>query len=273
MDVHEYISSGILESYVLGNCSKDEIEEVERLIFENDSIRQEVESIRTTLELTAMLETRTPNPALKSNIWEAIRRESDDHFQGNLLDAKQETPVFSSQVNSNWLKYAAGFTLLFSISSLAIYYFSEYRKAEKLLLTTHQAFLKLNHADSIQEEQLFAYQKQMELIAHPSTLKIALTGVPASKDSKATVFWNPARKAVLLSGVDLPTLPADKTYQLWAIVDGEPVDAGIFDSNSTHTLIPMKSIGESQAFAITLEPKAGSTTPNLEALCVIGNVL
>lgn len=266
MDVHEYISSGILESYVLGNCSKDEIEEVERLIFEYDSIRQEVESIRTTLELTAMLETRTPNPALKSNIWEAIRRESDDHIQDNLLDAKQETPVFPSQANSNWLKYAAGFTLLFSISSLAIYYFSEYRKAEKLLLTTQQAFLKLNHADSIQEEQL-------ELIAHPSTLKIALTGVPASKHSKATVFWNPARKAVLLSGIDLPTLPADKTYQLWALVDGEPVDAGVFDSNSTHALIPMKSIGESQAFAITLEPKGGSTNPNLEALCVIGNVL
>lgn len=273
MDVQEYISSGILESYVLGNCSKDEIEEVERLIFEYESIRQEIASIRTTLELTSMLETRTPNPALKSNIWEAIRSESEELIQDNLLDAKHETSVFTSHSDSNWLKYAAGFTLLFSISSISIYYFSEFRKAEKLLLTTQQELLKLNHADSIQEEKLHTYQAKLELIAHPSTLKIALTGVPTSKDSKATVFWNPARKEVLLSGIDLPKHPADKTYQLWALVDGVPVDAGVFDSNAAKTLIPMKSIDQSQAFAITLEPKGGSKTPHLEALCVIGNVL
>jgi anti-sigma-K factor RskA len=99
-----------------------------------------------------------------------------------------------------------------------------------------------------------------------------LTGVPASKDSHAVVFWNQNKKQVILAGIDLPKSPENKQYQLWALVDGVPVDAGVFDTKSSHDLISMKSIEKSQAFAITLEPKGGSPTPHLEALCVIGNV-
>lgn len=273
MDVQEYISSGILESYVLGNCRNDEKDEVDRLIFEYQEIRNEIESIRTTLELAANLGMKKPNPAMKSNIWEAIRSESEDLIQDNLLDAKQETPDFTFQANSNWLKYAAGFTLFFSISSLAIYFYSEYRKADHLLLATKNRLLELNDSVVKKEQRWFADLAKMELISQPSTLKITLNGVPTSNNSKATIFWNPARKEVLLSGIDLPKHPADKTYQLWALVDGVPVDAGVFDLDTDQNLISMKSIRDCQAFAITLEPKGGSTTPHLEALCMIGNVL
>ncbi len=58
--------------------------------------------------------------------------------------------------------------------------------------------------------------------------------------------------------------------QLWAIVEGKPVDAGMIDACSG--LCKMKNISNASAFAITLEKRGGSPTPNLEQLQVIGNV-
>ncbi|HEY4654886.1 MAG TPA: anti-sigma factor, partial [Cyclobacteriaceae bacterium] len=60
-------------------------------------------------------------------------------------------------------------------------------------------------------------------------------------------------------------------YQLWGIVDGKPVDAGVFDSDADG-LIPMQRIRGASAFAVTIEPRGGNQQPTLSTLQVIGNV-
>ena len=55
--------------------------------------------------------------------------------------------------------------------------------------------------------------------------------------------------------------PTGKQYQLWAIVDGKPVDAGVI--NNCIGLCKMKKIDHAEAFAITLEKEGGSPTPTL----------
>ncbi len=64
----------------------------------------------------------------------------------------------------------------------------------------------------------------------------------------------------------------DKQYQLWAIVDGHPVDAGIFDMDKDLSFVKLKTIPKAEAFAITLEKKGGSITPNMDAMYVMGKV-
>lgn len=236
-------------------------------------IRAEVEAIRETMELTAQLGSKAPNPDLKSKIWNAIQVESAPTLDTLLLEEKVETPIHHLKPANNWLRYAASFTILFSVSSLAIYFFTQNKQTQNQLLAASKQLEELKNKSNQKEAVLTSVQAKLALIAEPSTVKVALAGVPTSKNSKATVFWNPTRKEVILTGIELPSAPEDKQYQLWALVDGVPVDAGVFDMNSDQTLISMKSIGESQAFAITLEPKGGSPSPHLEALCVIGNVL
>ena len=71
----------------------------------------------------------------------------------------------------------------------------------------------------------------------------------------------------------LPVPSADKQYQLWAIVDGKPVDAGVFTMTSDSASIQkMKSISGAQAFAVTLEKKGGNPTPTMTAMYLMGNV-
>ena len=69
------------------------------------------------------------------------------------------------------------------------------------------------------------------------------------------------------------TLAQENQYQLWAIIDGKPVDAGVFDT-SLAGLLKMKEIGNgAAAFAVTIEPRGGKASPTLETMQVVGNVV
>ena len=97
-----------------------------------------------------------------------------------------------------------------------------------------------------------------------------MPGVPGKETSLTTVFWNKNTKDVYLLANKLPQAAEGKQYQLWALVDGKPVDAGLLED--CNGVCKLKNIPKAQAFAITLEDKGGSASPHLDQLYVIGNV-
>jgi len=56
------------------------------------------------------------------------------------------------------------------------------------------------------------------------------------------------------------------------MVDGKPTDAGIFEMDKGIAFMKLKTIPRAQAFAITLEKRGGSETPDMNALYVMGKV-
>jgi len=68
----------------------------------------------------------------------------------------------------------------------------------------------------------------------------------------------------------MQTLPSDKQYQLWAIVGGQPVDLGVYQTGAA--MQKMKNIEGAQMFAITIEKAGGSATPTLDQMIVAGPV-
>lgn len=53
----------------------------------------------------------------------------------------------------------------------------------------------------------------------------------------------------------LPAVPGDRTYQLWAVVGGEKISAGVLGADPD--LVPFRVAGEVAALAITEEPAGG----------------
>jgi anti-sigma-K factor RskA len=96
-----------------------------------------------------------------------------------------------------------------------------------------------------------------------------MPGVKDGKNYIATVFWDTKTKDVYLLNNNLPQAPQGKQYQLWAIIDGKPVDAGMMDVCSG--VCRMKNIPAAQAFAITLEAQGGNPTPQGE-MYVLGKI-
>jgi anti-sigma-K factor RskA len=113
----------------------------------------------------------------------------------------------------------------------------------------------------------------MNVIQDPKVLKVTMPGTKAFPTALATVFWNRESQQVYLKVNNLPEPAADKQYQLWAIVDGKPVDMGVFEMGDTVNLLQkMKITGKAQMFAVTLEKKGGAASPTMEQMYVAGKI-
>lgn len=79
-------------------------------------------------------------------------------------------------------------------------------------------------------------------------------------------FWNAKQGRAVAHVFRLPTAPAGRDYQIWALVDGKPVSLAVFDSDAEgHALVedftlPASTAGVS-AVLISLEPTGGSPQP------------
>jgi anti-sigma-K factor RskA len=61
----------------------------------------------------------------------------------------------------------------------------------------------------------------------------------------------------------MPTLAANQTYQLWAIVHGAPVSIGIMGAKPGHVIFTMDSSPAPTALAVSVENAGGATRPTM----------
>ena len=96
---------------------------------------------------------------------------------------------------------------------------------------------------------------------------------PMAEGSKAIICWNKIDKSVMIAADKMPEKGGDKDFQLWAIVNGKPVDMGVLpvEMNGNFIVLPA-TVENPQAFAITLENKGGSLVPTLEQMYLAGNL-
>jgi anti-sigma factor RsiW len=71
-----------------------------------------------------------------------------------------------------------------------------------------------------------------------------------------TAFWTPSQMAVL---------PANETYQMWALVSGEPVSLGVMGSRPDQVWIFQLQRGMHELM-VTVEPRGGVSSPTTNVL-------
>jgi len=108
-------------------------------------------------------------------------------------------------------------------------------------------------------------QQALQVLAAPGVQSVVLAGLGPSPSAKGRTYVNPSTRDALFYAFDLPTLPADKTYELWFIAAGKPVAAGTFDvdprGTGTVRVERVTDAGQIQAWAVTIEPRGGVPQP------------
>ena len=98
----------------------------------------------------------------------------------------------------------------------------------------------------------------------PSTVALASTGT--LPDASARAFLDPEGRRLLLVVYDLPPPPPGQSYQLWVILGGEPVSAGVFDvgpgGRARHEAASLPPIEGPVTIAVTVEPAGGLPKPS-----------
>ncbi len=267
------MESGILELYVLGQLNALEQAEVEAMAAKHPEIKQELEAIEIAMEQYAQQHAVTPNQDIESKILAQI---SSAPIQEDPPIIPLNYAPYESKIKTLRIALAACAALLV-VSGIALY--NTHNKlgnakeqiailsVEKEQYTTTVNYMKQSNAD---------LQKIADMVDNPAWKIVQLAGTKMDPKAKMVVYWDTSKQDVIVdqSKMQLPVNDTEHQYQLWALVNGKPVDLGVFDvkADSSKILINMKAIAGAQTFAVTLEKRGGSPTPTMAQLIVAGNV-
>jgi anti-sigma-K factor RskA len=262
MDVKEYISSGIIELYAMNALSSQEMKEVEQMAIAHAEVASEMKRVQETLSDYAGVHARNPRPSLRAEILQAVAGSSQSKGGKVIRMESSSSPVLKLLV--------AACLLMLLISAYTIYtLYNRWKSAEN------------NYASLLSEKNVLAenyslvknsFDKTMADVAvmrDENAKMITLMSTDSSKHYMARVYWNHETHHAFIDVLSLPKPSEDKQYQLWALAGGKPVDAGVFDMDSTGSMQHMKSISDADAWAVTLEPKGGSVSPTMNQMYLL----
>jgi anti-sigma-K factor RskA len=286
----EYIESGILEQYALGELSPAEQAEVEAQAAQHPEIREELAQVQAALGFYAEAHAITPPAGMRervlTNVLAQIAAPAANTSLRNEVAAMaaQTTPAAEASVrpmytapveapaSRSWA-IAASVALLLSLIGNALLY-TNLKNASSELVALQNEKAQFATTTTVVERRMDDLRQENEVLRNDEFRAVALAGTKAAPSARARVLFNPATHKVYVDVRSLPALPSGKQYQLWALDKGKPVDAGVLTvaTATGEGLQLMKDIASAQTFAMTVEPAGGSVNPTLSTMTVVGNI-
>jgi anti-sigma-K factor RskA len=267
VDVKEYIASGILEAYALGHVTDHERTEVEAVAAEYPEIRKELDAIQDSLNAYAKEHSIAPTAGTKEKVLQAISEYESDKRPVRRLNSMEDEERSDPRNKAVW-SLVASVLLIISLTG-NLYTFKRMNNAESYV---HELEHKVHRKDSTinataaKTDQM---EKDLAILKDPMYKMVELKGQAKDTTAKAMVCFCPGSKLVYFAAEKMPEPPKGMQYQLWAIVDGKPVDEGMITMGEG--LHKMKDLSTATAFAVTLEKEGGSDVPHGDMI-VMGNI-
>lgn len=256
VNIQEYISSGIIESYVLGLASAEERIEFEQMSKQYPELIEARKRFEEAIEKQARENASAPPSYLKEKIWSAIQESS------NTKIITME-PTTTRRSGFGWVA-AASIILFLAAGYFAFKFYNETKDLKK---ANQDLEARVNKSDSILNSIAAENDK---ITNNKDAIVVNLVPTEKAPPSSANVFWDSTSSNVYLVVKNMPKLPNNKQYQLWALIDNKPVSLGLFDTPQPNVMLRMSSTKKADAFAITIEERGNIGGPNLEQLQSMG---
>jgi hypothetical protein len=257
----EIISSGLLEIYAAGLASAEEILQVQESARNHPEVAAELFAIEQSVESYITSFAATPSPSVKEKIFEKINGNGaivKDNAKAMSLGDVNTAPAKVLPIGFPAKRMAAAAVVLLAGSvALNVMLYNKNNAAATQLAKTQVQLAAV-------EDKAKAMEEDMHVVQSRYSMPVSLTGMDNAPDAAAKVFWMKNSGEVYIDPSNLPDAPGGKQYQLWAIVDGQPVDGGMIltsKKGSKYRIQKMKTFGRAEAFAVTLESESGNTSP------------
>jgi anti-sigma-K factor RskA len=267
VNVQEYIESGIIESYVMGLASEPERAEFERLCTLHPELLAARKKFEERLEGYASEHAVIPPPEVKVKVLEAIgkpaSRTEPSSIPPKIATMSNEKETAGTPV---MLRLVAAASIILFLATGYLYYQTK-QENKDLSNTNDRLKTSLDTTKNVLDRIV---REQADVVSNPNVTVVNMVGTTVAPKSSANIYWDSASSNVYLVVKNMPKLPNDKQYQLWALIDKEKVDLGVFDATDEKVILKMKNTKKAQAFAITIEKKGGSSSPTLDSLQSVG---
>ena len=240
--------------YALGTLDLEDRERFEVLLNAGDAeattALREFQSTMTDLAAEGFV---APSPGVKAALMARIGAE------GRARDAVIRTLEVNKPPRERWPVWSMVLTGAMAAGIAAIAVGWAVSSAYDRRLTQLQ-----QEAAAIKEE-LNRQQAIMTLLQDPATRFVSLGALEPAGGATARMVWHKTTGGLLVVR-GMPSTPAGKAYELWAIPPGgTPIPAGVFtvDAKGTASLrvSPVAAGTEVETFAVTLEPASGVPAP------------
>ena len=237
--------------YALGNLSEAERSAFEAHLSECAECKDDVTAfLEVCGALAQTVEQHDPPAALRGRILEATRRAPEAPRRSRAL--------------APWLAAAAMLVVTVGIGDYAV---QLRQRVSTLEVQLRDALVRVDNGERRIAVALRAAadaQTPLAILTAPDVRRIDLAGQPAAPRASARAFWSRSR-GLVLTGSNLPALPAGRTYQLWFVTPRAPVSAGLLKPDEagrlTMVLNTPADIPAPAALAVTIEPEGGSPGP------------
>lgn len=247
MSVHEQFAED-LALHALGSLQGNELVALQTHLQSCADCRSELELLRGDMALLAMSTAGSAPPR---------------HARQRLLDAVAREPRhIASPVPAR-----RGFWTLapwFATAAAAVMIVLLLRQNSELRASV--GALQSLFAD--QQAQLDQAKAVVDTITASESQQVTLVAAKTPPQPQGKTFYLRNKGSLIFLANNMPNLPLQKVYELWLIpTSGAPIPAGVFKPNahgSATVVNPPLPVGvEAKAFAITIEPDTGSTTPTM----------
>ncbi len=279
MNVSAYIQSGNLEAYVLGALSAAEAREAADLVARYPELQAEVAAIEETIMRYARTGTAQPPAELMAKVWEALQQDAQQRPAGQVVDAPHALPrriplsaptAGARRTSFRWAQAAVWIGLLGSLALNGV------QTVRNTRLSRHYSQLqaRVEGAQTSQQKTAAEYAALQAATMDPTAVRVVMKPAKAGGTGEGTVLYQPGAAKAYLALRDLPAPPSGKQYQLWIIREGKPVDIGMvpIGQQAGEMLQVPKEVRGAEAFAVSLEPAGGSTTPTADQILMLGAV-
>jgi anti-sigma-K factor RskA len=107
------------------------------------------------------------------------------------------------------------------------------------------------------------------LLSAPDAIRVTLVATNAKPQPQGKAIYRPQTGSLVFLATNFSPLPPKKAYELWLVPTSgaPPIPVGIFkpDSQGSASVLmpPLPKDLQAKAFAITIEPETGSTSPTM----------
>ncbi len=254
LSLNEILNSGLLELYVLGQLNDADTKLIEEARSKFPELEHEIFAIETALYRYDNIHQVEPSKNVLPTILAGIKSES------------APTEKQTVRGNSSWI--AA--TLILGLGLLSSLFFN-YNQSKSI----HQNNdLHTQQIKKCEEEKKIAQDDQLMMASMLDLNARKIIASPTDKypETSLVIYSNEEQKKNYLQIDKLPPLADNQSYQLWSLKgDNAPVPLDVFETPDGKFL-ELQFVDDTNAYAITIEPKGGKDTPTLENLIGVFNI-
>lgn len=234
--------------YALGALTPEETRAFEAALAQRPELQREVVEYRETAALLAQQSALAPSPDLRARLRERVRvRVGPPDIApaaGPLPGRKPFAPVATAMALVAMVLLSVGLTLKVRVLSDAV------RSRDSLIVEGAR--------------RLEAREATLNAILEPEVQLTTLTAV--GTDPVVQIFYNKAKRSVIVHAFRLAPASAGRVYQLWLMPkSGNPIASRTFNTESDgHALVESVDVPEGEiiaGFAVSIEPEGGSPQP------------